>query len=132
MLAGFPLDHVGIAVPAIAEARGRYEPPAEPGVHPPGVIELPDEGVNALFLGPIELLEPRGEDSPVARFLASRGPGLHHIAFRVPSIPELLPGLRELGYRPVRDEPRVGAAGHPILFLHPASAGGVLVELVER
>ena len=77
-------------------------------------------------------LEPRGPDTTVARFLDRRGPGLHHIAYRVPDIREALEKFAQEGYRLIDSEPRPGAGGHKVAFLHPTSTGGVLIELVER
>jgi len=130
MLTSLPFDHVGIAVHSIAETRARYEDGAAQG-SATGVVELDAEGVNVLLLGTIELIEPRGPDSPVARFLEKRGAGLHHVAFRVPDIPAALASLEAQGFEPIDRHPRPGAAGHPIAFLHPRSTGGALIELVE-
>ena len=80
----------------------------------------------------IELLEATEPDSPIARFIAKRGPGLHHISLRVPNLDAAVRRLRENGVRFVNQEPGVGAGGHRYVFLHPSSAGGVLLELVEE
>jgi methylmalonyl-CoA epimerase len=79
----------------------------------------------------IELLEPTAPDSPVARFLAKRGPGLHHICLRVPDLEAAVARLRENGARLIGEVPGSGAGGDKYVFVHPSSAGGVLVELVE-
>jgi methylmalonyl-CoA epimerase len=129
MVTEWPLDHVGIAVTSIEEARPLYE--RLTGAPGGPTLELPEQGVNVAFFGRIELLEPRGPESSLTRFFASRGPGLHHMAFRVTDIAAELARLEAVGVRLVDREARIGAAGHPIAFLHPSAAGGVLVELVE-
>jgi len=123
------LDHVGIAVFSIEASRPAYERVTGATGRP--TIELPEEGVNVAFIGGIELIEPRGPDTPVGRYLDKRGPGLHHVAFRVPDIAAELARLRAAGVRLIDNEARPGAAGHPIAFLHPSAMDGVLVELVE-
>lgn len=125
-----PFDHVAVAVPSIAEARPLYE--LVTGESCSDVEILPDQGVDVAFVGKVELLEPRHADTPVGRFLARNGPGLHHVAFRVPDVAESLRDFAERGYEPVDESPRPGARGHRVAFLHPASTGGVLIELVER
>lgn len=129
----FNLDHVGIAVndldAAIAGYRDRYrvEPLYREVVESQGVEEamIP---VGGSF---IQLLQPLGEDTPVGRFLARRGEGLHHIAFAVASIEDALEHLSEQGARLIDDAPRIGGRGARIAFVHPADLGGTLVELVE-
>jgi methylmalonyl-CoA/ethylmalonyl-CoA epimerase len=79
----------------------------------------------------VELLEPTSEDSPVAKFLARRGPGIHHVAVQVEDIAATLTGLKNQGARLIDETPRVGAGGCLIAFVHPATAGGVLLELVQ-
>jgi methylmalonyl-CoA epimerase len=79
----------------------------------------------------IELLEATEPDSPIARFIARRGPGLHHISLRVPNLEAAVSQLRQRGAKLIGQEPGVGAGGHRYVFLHPSSAGGVLLELVE-
>jgi len=80
----------------------------------------------------IELLEPTGDSSPVAKFLEKRGPGIHHVAVRVADIRESLAQLKAAGARLIDEEPRVGADGCLVAFVHPSSSGGVLLELVEH
>lgn len=92
------------------------------------------ESVNVAMLdaGPsrIELLEPTSPDSAIARFLAQRGPGIHHIAMRVPHLNSVVERLKSSGAR-VLNEPRAGAGGHLYVFVHPASSGGVLWEIIQ-
>ena len=124
-----PLHHIGIATPSITEAAPLYERLTGATCSP--IESVPDQGVEVAFVGQIELLEPRGEDGPIARFLERRGPGLHHLAYRVPDLPAELDRLRAMGLRLIDEAPRPGAGGHQVAFVHPASAGGVLWELVQ-
>jgi methylmalonyl-CoA epimerase len=123
------LDHVGIATPSIAGAARHYElltgTPCSP------VEAIPAHGVNVAFIGQIELLEPSGEGSALHRFLERRGPGLHHVAYRVPDLADALRRLESDGAQLIDAAPRPGARGHQVAFVHPKSAGGVLWELVE-
>ena len=100
------------------------------------VEEVVDQGVRVAMLPigetRIELLEPTGESSPVAKFLAKRGPGIHHVAVRVADIRAALERLKQNGAKLIDNEPRKGADGCLVAFVHPASTGGVLLELVER
>lgn len=127
------LDHVGIAVPSLAEALPIFELlTGSPGSAPETV---PSQGVRVSFVGAapprLELLEPTAESSPIARFLATRGQGLHHVAFRVPDVAAELRRLEGQGYRPIDASARAGAGGHLVAFLHPRSTGRVLIELVQ-
>lgn len=126
------LDHIGIAVESIAERAGLYE---ALGLQVEGVEEVPEQGVRVAFL-PIgdtrlELLEPTGPESPVARHLARRGPGLHHICLRVPDIRAAMARLVEEGCQLLSEEPQLGADGCLVCFVHPKSTGGVLLELSQ-
>jgi methylmalonyl-CoA epimerase len=125
----YPLDHVAVAVASLEEASRLFEPLAGETGSP--IEEVPDQGVRVRFVGSVELLEPLGTQTSVGRFLERRGPGLHHIAFRVPDLPEALSRLREQGYELIDETPRPGARGHQVAFLHPGSTGGTLVELVQ-
>lgn len=125
----YPLDHVAVAVPSLQEASRQYE--LLSGAHSTPVEVLESQGVRVAFVGPIELLEPLGPETTVGRFLDRRGPGLHHIAYRVPNLPEALSRAREEGFELIDAEPRHGARGHLVAFLHPRSTGGILVELVQ-
>ncbi len=127
---GLPLDHVAIAVPELREAIPLYE--ALTGTESSPIEELPAQGVSVAFVGAIELIEPLGDASTVGRFLERNGPGLHHIAYRTKDCRAELDRLVQAGYRAIDSEPRSGAFGHQVAFLHPKSTGGVLVELVQH
>jgi LAO/AO transport system kinase len=126
------LDHLGIAVRSIADSQGLY---AALGARVSGVEEVAHERVRvamvALGESRIELLEATAGDSAVGRFLAKRGEGLHHVALRVPDLATAVERLKEDGVRLVTETIQVGAGGHRYVFVHPASANGVLLELVE-
>ncbi len=125
------LDHVGIAVRSIQAARGFYE---ALGLTVGREETVEDEAVRAAMvpLGEIqlELLEATAEDSTIGRFVARRGEGLHHIAVRVGDVDATFVRMRADGVRLVSEGVSVGAGGHRYFFVHPASAGGVLVEVV--
>jgi methylmalonyl-CoA/ethylmalonyl-CoA epimerase len=123
--------HVGVAVASIAAALPFYRDVL--GLTP-GHPETADGAtIVSLRLGDVdvELLEPTHPESPVARFLAKRGPGIHHICYRVPDLDAALARCRAAGYRLVDDTPRRGAGGRRIAFLHPKATHGVLLELTE-
>ncbi|HEX2166643.1 MAG TPA: methylmalonyl-CoA epimerase [Longimicrobiales bacterium] len=128
-----PLDHVAIAVESIAASLPLFESLLGSSGSP--VEHIPSQNVSVTFVGAgagrIELLEPSSPDSPVGRFLARRGPGLHHIAYRVPDIEAALARYAASGVELIDDVPRPGADGHLVAFLHPRSTGGVLIELVS-
>lgn len=128
-LAARPLDHVAVAVHSLEEALDLYV--AISGDRASTPITLEAQGVRVAFVGDVELLEPLGPDTPVGRFLERRGPGLHHVAYRTDDIRSDLDRLQQQGFQLIDDEPRPGAHGL-VAFLHPAGAGGVLVELVQR
>jgi len=123
--------HIGIAVTSIDAALGFYRDilGLEPG-HPETVDGAT---IVALPLGDVqvELLEPRDPDGPVAKFLAKRGPGIHHVCYRVPDLDRALERCRAAGYRLIDEVPRRGAGGCRIAFLHPKTTGGILLELTE-
>ena len=125
------LAHVGIAVPRIADALPFYRDVL--GLVPDPPEEADGATIMSLQFGDVsvELLEPRQSDSPVARFLARRGPGIHHICYRVPDLDYALDRCRAAGYRLVDDVPRRGAAGRRIAFVHPRATAGILLELTE-
>jgi methylmalonyl-CoA epimerase len=127
------LDHIGIAVPSIAEARKLYESLGLAVVHEETVEQ---EQVRTAMIpagdARIELLEPTTPDSPVARFLSKRGPGLHHIALHVEDISAALETLKAQGARLISDDIQIGAGGHLYFFVHPSSAGGILLEICQN
>jgi methylmalonyl-CoA/ethylmalonyl-CoA epimerase len=123
--------HVGIAVTRIADALPFYRDVL--GLEP-GAPETSDgASIVSLAFGDvhIELLEPRDPEGPIARFLAKRGPGIHHICYRVPDLDAALARCRAAGYRLVDDTPRRGVGGRRIAFLHPKATHGILLELTE-
>jgi methylmalonyl-CoA/ethylmalonyl-CoA epimerase len=127
------IDHVGVAVESIDAALAVYRDAlGMPLVHRETVEA---QGVDAALLdvgdGHIELLQPLAPDSNVGKFLARRGPGLHHVAYRVTSVEETLQALRAAGVRLIDEHPRTGIRGSQVAFLHPASTGGVLTEIVQ-
>lgn len=128
------IDHLGIAVTDLDEALLLYGGAFALVTHHREVLE--DQGVEAVALqlgeSTIELLRPIRDDSPVARFLAERGPGIHHVAYRVDDIEAALAGLRRAGVRLIDETPRTGLGGTKIAFVHPKSTFGVLSELVQR
>jgi methylmalonyl-CoA/ethylmalonyl-CoA epimerase len=129
----FEIDHLGIAVKSLAQAKLFYEKL--------GMTVMPEETVPQekvrLALVPvgesrIELLEPLSDDSPIARFLAKRGEGLHHVSLRVDDLASTVENLKKSGVRLINEQIQVGAGGHLYVFVHPSSAGGVLLELCEE
>lgn len=126
------LDHVGVAVASIEEARRFYE---ALGLAIDHVEEVPQEGVRVAMIvvggTRIELLEPTRDDSPVAKFLARRGPGIHHLCFGSSDVAGDDAKLRAAGAELLRPAPTRGAGDCWVQFVHPKSAGGVLVELSE-
>jgi len=122
------LDHIAIAVPDLETAVAFYE---SLGLAHAATEAVPAERVRVAMLPPLELLEPAAEDSPISNFLSKRGPGLHHIALRVPDLHGAVERLRARGAR-LLNEPRAGAGGHLYVFVHPASTGGVLLELIQE
>jgi methylmalonyl-CoA/ethylmalonyl-CoA epimerase len=126
------LDHVAIAVRSIAESVSFYE---ALGLELTETEDVPEQGVRVGFLPlgetRLELLEPLGDDSPVARHLDRRGTGLHHVYVRVGDLRAAMASLTAAGYRLLSDEPQPGAHGCLVCFVHPKDAGGVLVELSQ-
>ena len=127
------LDHVGIAVHSLDEALATVAPLA--GAPGTGRERVDSQGVEVMFVGSgpgrIELLAPTRPDSPVGRFLERRGPGMHHLCYRVPDVARALAEHQAAGYELIDAAPRPGAHGHRVAFLHPRSTGGVLIELLE-
>ena len=128
------LDHVGIAVTDLAAARALYERVLGLEVTHEEVIE--DQGVHELLLRAgdafVQLLSTRSPDSPVGRFLARRGEGVHHVGYAVPDVAAAVADLRAQGFEVIDPAPRLGSGGTTIAFVHPKSMEGVLVELVEE
>jgi methylmalonyl-CoA/ethylmalonyl-CoA epimerase len=126
------LDHLGIAVASLADGVRFYE---ALGLELEGVEEVAEQGVRVGFLpvgdARLELLEPTGDASPIARHLERRGPGLHHVCLRVDDIRAAMAALHEQGYTLLSDEPQDGADGCLVCFVHPKSTGGVLLELSQ-
>jgi methylmalonyl-CoA/ethylmalonyl-CoA epimerase len=128
------IDHIGIATDGIEEAATFYRDVL--GLDVGRTEEVAEQKVRVAMLpigeSRIELLEATSADSPISRFLAKRGPGIHHIAVCVDDIRASLAELRESGARLIDEEPRVGAGGCLVAFVHPSSTGGVLLELVQK
>lgn len=128
----FALDHLGIAVKSLNAAKAIYQ---KLGLTTSAEEEIPAEKVRLVMvpLGDtrLELLEPLSEDSVLAKFISKRGEGLHHISLQVPDLNMAVKKLKADGVRLVSDEIKIGAGGHRYIFIHPASAAGVLLELVE-
>lgn len=130
--AGASISHIGIAVGALSESLSFYRDVL-------GLPEVPladSDGARIVGLAAgetlVELLEAESSDSPIAKFVAKRGPGIHHVCFAVDDLDATLARCRAHGLRLIDDAPRVGAEGKRIAFLHPSSTSGVLVELTER
>lgn len=127
------LDHVGIAVQSLDESLPTFE--SITGGKGYGREAVESQGVEIVFVGSgagkLELLAPTRPDSPVGKFLAKRGPGTHHLCYRVPDVAAALEEFRRAGYELIDREPRVGGHGHRVAFLHPRSTGGVLIELLQ-
>jgi methylmalonyl-CoA epimerase len=128
----FQIDHLGIAVKSLAAAKAIYEKL--------GLIPSPEQTVEReqvrLVMVPIgesrlELLEATSENSSIAKFIAKRGEGLHHVCLKVPDLAAAVERLKKEGVRLVSEEIRTGAGGHQYVFVHPSSTGGVLLELVQ-
>jgi len=128
------LDHVGIAVTDLATSRALYERAFGLEVAHEEVIE--DQGVHELLFrlgdGWLQLVAPLGPDTPVGRFLARRGEGVHHVGYAVPDVARAIDDLSAAGLEIIDGAPRVGSGGTTIAFVHPKSTGGVLIELVEE
>ncbi|KUK13247.1 MAG: methylmalonyl-CoA epimerase [Synergistetes bacterium] len=128
------IDHIGIAVKSISDALKLYEDIL--GIKCEGVEEVLEQKVKTAFLPigdtEIELLESTSPDGPVAKFIEKRGEGIHHIAFRVDNLEDAIRELKKRGIVLIDEQPRKGAGGARIAFLHPKSTGGVLIEICER
>lgn len=127
------IDHIGIAVRSLEDASRFYRDVL--GLEYGGTEEIPDQKVRVAFFQVgevrVELLEPTAEDSPVAKFLEKRGPGFHHLAYRVTDLNDTISSLRSAGVRLIDETPRPGAHGMSIAFAHPESTGGLLIEFCQ-
>ena len=127
------IDHIGVAVEDLDAAIELYR--SRFGMREQHRETVEDQGVEAVLLevgeGHVELLRPLGEESAVAKFLAKRGPGLHHVAYQTDDIDRTLGAVRDAGIDLIDERPRVGIRGSRVAFLHPRSTGGVLTEIVE-
>ncbi len=128
------IDHIGIATNGIEDAAKFYRDLL--GLKVAETEDVPEQKVRVAMLAigesRIELLEATSEDSPISRFLEKRGPGIHHIAVRVDDIRAALAKMKAEGARLIDEEPRQGAGGCLVAFVHPSSTGGVLLELVQQ
>jgi methylmalonyl-CoA epimerase len=126
------IDHLGIAVKSLAAAKAIYEKLGL-SVSPEETVEQEQVRLVMVPVGEsrLELLEATSEDSTIAKFIAKRGEGLHHVCLRVPDLSAAVSRLKKDGVRLVSEEIKIGAGGHKYVFVHPSSAGGVLLELVE-
>jgi methylmalonyl-CoA/ethylmalonyl-CoA epimerase len=127
------IDHIGIAVRSIEESRRMYE---TLGLQVSFIEDIPIDGVRVAMIEcgetHIELLEPLSEDSPVAKFLEKRGPGIHHVCLASDDVRSDDARVRAAGYDVLRPEPTLGAGGCWVQFVHPKSTGGVLLELSQK
>jgi methylmalonyl-CoA/ethylmalonyl-CoA epimerase len=125
------IAHVGIAVPDIGTALAFYRDVL--GLEPRGPETSDGAEIVSLPFGEseVELLAPKDADGPIARFLARRGPGIHHVCYRVADLDAALAACRAAGYRLIDETPRIGAGGHRIAFVHPKATAGILLELTE-
>jgi methylmalonyl-CoA/ethylmalonyl-CoA epimerase len=127
------IDHIGVAVDDLDETIALYEERLGMPLQHREMVEA--LGVEAVLLGVgkghVELLRPLGPDTPVGKFLATRGPGLHHVAYGTDDIQSALDAVRSAGLALIDEQPRAGIRGSRVAFLHPKSTGGVLTELVE-
>ena len=127
------VDHIGVAVEELDAAIALHQRDYGMALVHREVID--EQGVEAVLLdvgeNHVELLAPLSEETPVGRFLAKRGPGLHHVAYQVADIDAALAGLRDAGVRMIDEQPRTGIRSSRVAFLHPSASGGVLTELVE-
>jgi methylmalonyl-CoA epimerase len=132
-LSGFTLDHIGVAVQSLSAALPFYQTLL--GLEVLKTESVPTEQVEVAFLNTgdchLELLEPTSDTSPIARFMAKRGPGIHHICLKVENLPALLDKLEQAGVQLIDRVPRPGAGNKRVAFVHPKATGGILLELSE-
>lgn len=128
------IDHIGFAVPNLDEAIELYQ--GMLGINCTGSEEVADQKVRVAFFpvgeSSLELLEPTAEDSPIAKFIAKRGQGIHHLALGVDDVEQAIAALKAKGVQMIDETPRKGAHGARIAFVHPKSTPGILIELCER
>ena len=128
----FQIDHIGVAVKSLADAKSVYEKLGLT-ISPEEIV--PQEKVRLVMVplgeSRLELLEATSDDSTIAKFIAKRGEGLHHVCVRVPDLAAAIARLKQDGVRLVSEEIKTGAGGHRYIFIHPQSTGGVLLELVD-
>jgi methylmalonyl-CoA/ethylmalonyl-CoA epimerase len=126
------IDHIGIAVKSLTAAKSIYQ---KLGLSVSAEETVEQEKVRVVMVAVgesrLELLEATSEESTIAKFVAKRGEGLHHVCLRVPDLPATVERMKKDGVRLVSEEIKIGAGGHKYVFVHPSSAGGVLLELVE-
>ncbi len=127
------IDHIGVAVEDLDAAIALYE--RDLSIELVHRESVESQGVEAVLLdvgeGHVELLSPMGPDTPVGKFLAKKGPGLHHVAYQTSDIEAELARLKDTGLRLIDEQPRIGIRGSRVAFLHPSATGGVLTEIVE-
>jgi methylmalonyl-CoA/ethylmalonyl-CoA epimerase len=127
------VSHIGLATANVTETLSVFS--GGMGLEVAGSEEVESDAVRVTFLpvgeSRLEVLEPVGDEGPLQKFLANRGPGIHHICLEVEDLPGMLARLRDQGVELVDNEPRTGAHGSLVAFIHPKSANGVLIELVE-
>jgi methylmalonyl-CoA/ethylmalonyl-CoA epimerase len=127
------IDHIGVAVQEIEPALELYRDSFQLELAHREVVE--EQGVEAVLMdvgeNHVELLAPLGPETPVGRFLARQGPGLHHVAYQVPDIDATLAALKQAGLALIDEQPRTGIRGSRVAFVHPRATGGVLTEIVE-
>jgi methylmalonyl-CoA/ethylmalonyl-CoA epimerase len=127
------IDHVGVAVAALDDAIALYRDRFDLVLSHREVVE--EQGVEAVLLDAgenhVELLAPLGDDTPVGRYLARNGPGLHHVAYQVQDVERTLAALKDAGLELIDEQPRAGIRGSRVAFLHPRATAGVLTEIVQ-
>ncbi len=127
------IDHIGVATDDLEGALALYEQTLGMSLAHRETVE--SQGVEAALLdvgdGHVELLQPLGPDTPIGKYLEKRGPGLHHVAYAVGDIEEVLDKLKDAGIELIDDEPRIGIRDSRVAFVHPRSTGGVLTEIVQ-
>ncbi|GLB58111.1 methylmalonyl-CoA epimerase [Cytobacillus sp. NCCP-133] len=128
------VDHIGIAVRSLDEALPFYTETLQ--LEFLGIEEVKSQGVKVAFIKAgetkLELLEPTSQESPIAKFIERRGEGLHHVALGVDSIQDRIKVMKEKGIKMLGDEPKPGAGGAQVAFMHPKSTGGILYEFCEK